>query len=66
MYVILAQNHDALGWTLQEWADRLGCVRSTVHGTSLWQNSLRWLTGLEREERLARWRLGAVPKLHDE
>lgn len=32
----LEQDHEAASWSLQKWADFLGCSKSTAHDTAMW------------------------------
>lgn len=37
MLELMQKDPKVKGWTCQEWAKKLGCARSTVHGTETWK-----------------------------
>lgn len=37
MLAFLTKNPESLGWSAQDWADKFGCSKSTVHGTLAWK-----------------------------
>jgi hypothetical protein len=49
MMDIYSKNPESLGWSVQTWADKVGCVKSTIHGTQTW----KWLNAQRKSARIA-------------
>jgi hypothetical protein len=41
MLKVMAENAESHGWSAREWADYLGCAKSTVVGTPTWRERLK-------------------------
>lgn len=53
MYAALLEDPERRHWTAQEWADHLGCTKSTAAATDTWKMLVR-VRAMERKERAER------------
>jgi hypothetical protein len=52
MLEILERQSEAIGWSAEDWAGKLGCSKSTVHGTDAWQKRIKPARALQKAEAL--------------
>jgi hypothetical protein len=64
MLAAIRDNHEAVYWSAQQWADKLNCAKSTVVESKTWKQTCKSARERERLARGRRLRAPKAPKKH--
>ena len=54
MVKVMLENQESAGWSAQQWADRLGCAKSTIAGTKTWKERLNAVRAMQAADAASR------------